>query len=483
MADVAITSPWPAQHADSRSVESASDSTPPPLGVLTVTVAATLIMAILASTYVPYRILAWSLAATEEHVNRPFLVPALWFLAIAAFVSGLRWVIFICLTFAALRQYYRRVVPSVTEWPLVSIFVPAYNEGETIGPALESLIGLRYQRLEVIVVDDGSKDTTYDTAKRYEGDHGHCTISVFRKPNGGKWSALNFAFAHSTGELCLCVDADSRLSPDSVRLMVERLADPELDAVAGHIRVRNRVNLLTRLQSLEYVMASGALRLAQSHSGCVLVVPGPLGLYRRSAMEEVFVRWGTSGESSEAGQVYGPLEGDTFAEDFDLSLAVLSLSGRIVYEPYAVSYTKAPVSPSALISQRYRWARGTLQVLFKFVRRSRTYRPMLQPRLVSWLAITYGAEMFFLPFAYLLGMCLILLSLLGGGSLPQILLGASPILLLSFNAAAFCIALHHDRFSLLPPLLVYDFYHGFMLNSAWLIALIDQLRGAKMRWS
>jgi cellulose synthase/poly-beta-1,6-N-acetylglucosamine synthase-like glycosyltransferase len=194
------------------------------------------------------------------------------------------------------------------------------------------------------------------------------------------------------------------------------------------------------------------------------------------------MRWGTGGESSTPGHVYGPLEGDTFAEDFDLSLAVLSLGGRIVYEPYAISHTKAPASPSALISQRYRWARGTLQVLFKYVRRSRTDPRMLQPRLVGWLAITYGAEMFFLPFAYVLGMCLILLSLLGGGSLLQILLGASPILLLSFNAAAFCIALHRDRFSLLPPLLVYDFYHGFMLNSAWLIALIDQLRGARMRW-
>jgi poly-beta-1,6-N-acetyl-D-glucosamine synthase len=383
----------------------------------------------------------------------------------------------------ALRQYYRRVVPRITDWPLVSVFVPAYNEGETIGPALESLIGLHYPRLEVIVVDDGSKDETYERAKPFEGSHGHCRIFVYRKPNGGKWSALNFAFAHSTGELCLCVDADSRLSPDSVRLMVERLADPELDAVAGQIRVRNRVNLLTRLQGLEYVMASGALRLAQSHSGCVLVVPGPLGLYRRSAMEEVFMRWGAGDEPSKPGHVHGPLEGDTFAEDFDLSLAVLSLGGRIVYEPYAISHTKAPVSPSALISQRYRWARGTLQVLRKFVLRSRKYPQMLQPRLVGWLGITYGAEMFFLPFAYALGMCMILMSLLGGGNLLHILLGASPILLLSLNAAAFCIALHRDRFSLLPPLLIYDFYHGFMLNSAWLIAVIDEVRGARMRWS
>jgi len=454
-----------------------------PGGILLVTVVATLVMAAFASTYVPYRVLTWSMERIEVNANRPFLYPALVFLAGAAFVAGFRWVIFFTLTFLELRNYIKRPVPAITHWPLVSVFVPAYNEGETIGPALESLIQLDYPRFEVIVVDDGSKDETYDRAKRYEGDHGYCTIRVYRKPNGGKWSALNFAFACSTGELCLCVDADSRLAPRSIRLMVERMADPRIDAVAGQIRVRNRVSLLTRLQGLEYVMASGALRLAQSHSGCVLVVPGPLGLYRRSAMEEVFMHWGTGGIPAEPGHVYGPLDGDTFAEDFDLSLSVLSLGGRIVYEPYAISHTKAPESPSALLSQRYRWARGTIQVLRKYVRRSRTYRPMLQRRVMGWLAITYGAEIFVLPFAYGLGMTAVLFYLASGGSLLSILMGACPVLLLSLNAAAFCIALHRDQISLLPALLVYDFYHGFMLNSAWAIAVIDEFRGARMRWS
>jgi cellulose synthase/poly-beta-1,6-N-acetylglucosamine synthase-like glycosyltransferase len=261
------------------------------------------------------------------------------------------------------------------------------------------------------------------------------------------------------------------------------MADRSIDAVAGQIRVRNRINLLTRLQALEYVMASGALRLAQSHSGAVLVVPGPLGLYRRAVMEEVFLRWGTAEPPARPGQVNGPLEGDTFAEDFDLSLSVLSLGGRIVYEPYAISHTKAPQWPYELMSQRYRWARGTLQVLRKFVRRSRTYPQMLQPRVVSWLAITYGAELFVLPFAYTLGMAAVLFYLVSGGSLGAILLGACPVLLLSLNAAAFCIALHGDQLSLLPVLLVYDFYHGLMLNGAWLIAVIDELRGKSMRWS
>ena len=454
-----------------------------PKRLLLVTVVSTMIMAVFASTYVPYRVLAWSLEQIQNHENRVYLMPAVFFMAGAALLSGGRWVVFFTLTFLELRRYCGRRSPAVTSWPKVSIFVPAYNEGDTIAPALESLISLDYPNYEVIVVDDGSSDATYEHALPFKGDYGRCRVRVYRKPNGGKWSALNFAFAHSTGELCLCVDADSKLARKSIRLMVERMADPRIDAVAGQIRVRNRVNLLTRLQGLEYVMASGALRLAQSHSGTVLVVPGPLGLYRRSVMEEVFMRWGRSGSPDQAGHVYGPLDGDTFAEDFDLSLSVLSLGGRIVYEPYAVSHTKAPEWPYALLSQRYRWARGTIQVLRKYIRRSRTYPKMLQPRVVGWLAITYGAEIFVLPFAYTIGMAAVLFYLVSGGSLTAILMGACPVLMLSLNAAAFCIALHGDRLSLLPVLLVYDFYHGFMLNSAWLIAVIDEIRGARMRWS
>lgn len=451
--------------------------------VLVVTVISTLGMALFASTYVPYTVLTWSLGQIQGHPNRLLLLPAVAFLAFASLLSGGRWVAFFSLTFLELRRYCRRRPPVVTDWPTVSIFVPAFNEGETIAPAIESLLALDYPNFEILVVDDGSTDETYASAKPFEGDYAHCRIRVYRKPNGGKWSALNFAFAHSTGELCLCVDADSKLAPQSIRLMVERMADPAVQAVAGQIRVRNRINVLTRLQALEYVLASGALRLAQSHSGTVLVVPGPLGLYRRAAMEEVFTRWGRSGPPERPGHVAGPLEGDTFAEDFDLSLSVLALGGRIVYEPYAVSHTKAPEWPFALLSQRYRWARGTIQVLRKFVQRSRQYPQMRQPRVVNWLAITYGAEIFVLPFAYAIGMSAILFYLISGGSLAAILLGALPVLLLSLNAATFCIVLHADRISLLPVLVVYDFYHGFMLNSAWLIAVIDELRGTSMRWS
>lgn len=455
---------------------------PAPLWLLTAPFVMTVLMSVFAATYLPYRALVWSLDLVAGHPNVVFLTPFLVFLALASLFTGLRWCILIVLSYRSLRRRASEPAPTFEHWPLVSILVPAFNEHDTMAPALESLLKIDYPRYEVIVVDDGSTDGTLAQARPFEGNYGKCRISVFHKPNGGKWSALNFAFNHARGELMLCVDADSKLDPQAVRLMVGRMADPGIDAVAGQIRVRNRTNLLTYLQALEYIMSSGALRFAQSYHEAVLVVPGPLGLYRRAVMERVCRRWGTRPDPTQPGHVPGPLACDTFAEDFDLSLAVLTLGGRIVYEPYAVSHTKAPDWTFALLSQRYRWARGTIQVLRKLIQRLWADPQLIRPKLVAWLALTYGADMLLLPVAYCLGaliMCLFLAS--GGGVLP-ILISATPILLLGFNGALYCVALHGDRFRILSALPAYDFYHGFMLNGTWAIAVLDELRQAKMRW-
>ena len=174
----------------------------------------------------------------------------------------------------------------------MSIFVPAYNESENIEAALESLLSLDYPCYEVIVVDDGSTDDTYARALRFAGTHDRCTFHIHRKVNGGKWSAHNFAFRRSVGELVLCLDADSRVDPGSLRRMVVHLADPQIVAVAGQIRVRNRQSLLTRLQAIEYLMGNGCARMAMSLNGTVLIVAGPLGLFRRCVLEDVFLQYG-----------------------------------------------------------------------------------------------------------------------------------------------------------------------------------------------
>ena len=114
-----------------------------------------------------------------------------------------------------------------------------------------------------------------------------CHVRVFTKPNGGKWSAHNYGLQHASGTLILCIDADSRIEAGALKLMVRHMRDKRVGAVSGQIRVRNRKSLLGLFQAFEYVLANGALRLSQGATGTVMVVPGPIGLFRREALDRV----------------------------------------------------------------------------------------------------------------------------------------------------------------------------------------------------
>lgn len=403
-------------------------------------------------------------------------------LAAVALFSSCRWCSLFVLAFAAHVRRRRRPVLADEACPFVSVFVPCYNESRTVEAALSSLVELDYPAYEVIVVNDGSTDDTLQRARKFEGQHGGCVVRVYDKPNGGKWSAHNLAFQRSTGELILCIDADSRLDPQSLRTLVARMADPGVAGIAGQMRVRNRNGLLTRLQGLEYLMANGAVRMGQGWFGTVLVVPGPIGMFRRSVLEEVWLRYTYSQDTGKTGAVDGPFEGDTFAEDFDLSLAILCLGGRIVYEPGAISFTRAPETPFALINQRYRWIRGALQVLRKLCRRAWRDPHLLSPRLLGWILATYALDLTVLPLLYYLGLGFGLTVLAAGGSLPMLACMFAAFLAIQLCAGALFVSIHDDHLALLHVLPGYSLYTGLFLNDAWIIAVFDELRGKDMRW-
>jgi len=428
-----------------------------------------------------HRMWVWHGELGQQHGSAwLFTATAILLSAVGAFTAA-RLSVFVSLAFAAQWRSRRRRPYDQASCPYVSILVPCFNEGQTIESALDSLLELDYPCYEVIAVDDGSTDDTLAKLQAFEGKFGHVTVRVFAKPNGGKWSALNHAFRRSVGELILCVDADSRLAEDSLRRLMAHMEDPKVTAVAGQIRVRNRVNALTRLQAIEYHMGGG-VRMGQGLLGTVLVVPGPEGLYRRSAMEEVFRRYGLRLQDGDPGAVSGPYEGDTFAEDFDLSLTILCLGGTIVYEPVAVSRTKAPEQTFALISQRYRWIRGSFQVLRKLFARAREAPALARPRVLIWIGLTYVTDFAIAPVLYVLGFLLILSTMAVAG--PQWLLLAwyLAFLLVQMSAGALFLSINRDSFRLLPFCLLLDLYIGLLVNSAWAISVIDECRGRKMRW-
>ncbi len=234
----------------------------------------------------------------------------------------------------------------ITENPaLVSVIVPAYNEEKALGKTIESLLRLSYSNKEIIIVDDGSTDRTLEVARSYAQKD---VVMVVTKSNGGKWDALNTGIKAAKGEFIVCIDADTILDQNAIHYLVRHFRNPKIGAVAGNVKVGNRGSLLTKLQALEYVVGINLHRRSEAHLQNVTVVPGPIGAFRASVLNEV-----------------GFFEGDTFAEDADITFRILKAGYRTLYEPRAFAYTEAPKSMTGLAKQRYRWYRGSFQVLSK----------------------------------------------------------------------------------------------------------------------
>ncbi len=239
--------------------------------------------------------------------------------------------------------------------PAVSVIVPAYNEEKVVVKTIASLLEQDYpSALEIVVIDDGSPDSTYQTALDAFGDHAR--VTVLTKPNGGKASALNFGIAHARGEIVIGLDADTVFVPGTITKLVAPLADPRVGAVAGNAKVGNRMNLVTRWQAVEYVTSQNLDRRAFALLDCITVVPGAIGAWRKDLVLRA-----------------GGFSDDTLAEDQDLTLAILRLGYRIAYADAAVAYTEAPDTLRTLAKQRFRWSFGTLQCMWKH--RSALLRP------------------------------------------------------------------------------------------------------------
>ncbi|MGI9035931.1 MAG: glycosyltransferase [Pyrinomonadaceae bacterium] len=231
--------------------------------------------------------------------------------------------------------------------PLVSVVVPAYNEEKVICKTIESLLRSDYPNFEIIVVDDGSPDKTFDVAGEKYGTNER--VSIFRKENGGKASALNFGWQKARGEVIVALDADTLFTTETIGALVHRFADETVGAVAGNAKVGNRINIVTKWQALEYVTSQNLDRRAFSSLNCITVVPGSVGAWRRSVLQQL-----------------GGFSSDTLAEDQDLTIQVRKLGYKIGYEENAVGLTEAPDTLRGLAKQRFRWAYGTLQCMWKY---------------------------------------------------------------------------------------------------------------------
>lgn len=364
----------------------------------------------------------------------------------------------------------------------VSIIVPAHNEESCIVETLQSLIRIDYPNVEILLVDDGSTDGTYTKSKPFAGIHGNKIVKIFRKPQGGKASALNLAFQYCTGDYIVCMDADSQLAPDSIRMLLRRFVHDNVGACAGQVVIRNRCNLLTHLQALEYMLMNGTARMFQSYFSSVLIAPGPLTMFRRHVLQALQDRRRPDehSEPRRPGQVSGPWESDTFAEDTKLSLSILASGADIVYEPAALCFTAAPTHVQRLLHQRYRWNRGNIQAARRTWRRW-CQTPHKRPSLGIWL-IVFIIETILWSILDIVGLIMFLLLIITLGGFGPAYMWYLLLLLVDMNAAAFCATNSYHSYSTLLLVPVYRTYFGIILQVNALFSLFDELKGRRMSW-
>ncbi len=352
--------------------------------------------------------------------------------------------------------------PETEEYPLVTLIVPAFNEGVVLGAAIDGLMALDYPRLEVLIVDDGSTDDTYSEAVRLRGVYGSQRISVITQPNGGKASALNNGIAHAHGELILCMDGDSRLEPQTLKQAVKHFRDPSVGAVAGNVKVVNRLNLLTKLQALEYIEGLSLVRTAHAFFRRVMVIPGPIGIFRKQVLEEI-----------------GGYYQDTYAEDCEITLRILLAGWKVKHESRAVAWTEAPENLQGFFSQRYRWSRGSLQAVIKHKANLLKPFPNFIDFFFLWLVVFEtmvwpGMDVFGIFFFVFVGNFV--------GLSTIIILWWAQLTVLDIVAALFCIALEKEDIRLAIHAVAYRLFFVPYLDVIKFFASLDELLGVKMGW-
>jgi cellulose synthase/poly-beta-1,6-N-acetylglucosamine synthase-like glycosyltransferase len=276
----------------------------------------------------------------------------------------------------------------------VSVIVPAHNEGAGIVAAVTAMTALRYPRYEVVVVDDGSTDDTFERLRarfdlvevprlvpaevpyRAPVRSVHVaranpeTLTVVRKANGGKADALNVGINLARHPLVCMVDADSVLDPDALLSVAKPFGDDPLRVVAcgGVVRIANGCKVLggrvvdvrmprqwlVRIQVIEYLRAFLMGRTGWSRLGGLIVISGAFGVFRRDLVVRV-----------------GGMDHDTIGEDAELvvrlhhRLRELNEDYRVVFVAEPVSWSEAPATLRVLGRQRRRWHRGIAEILGK----------------------------------------------------------------------------------------------------------------------
>jgi cellulose synthase/poly-beta-1,6-N-acetylglucosamine synthase-like glycosyltransferase len=265
-------------------------------------------------------------------------------------VDVITWVIYIITIYFAffwlitfLEMKNEKKKKNLTSFPLVSVVIPAFNEQETIEETLRSITELDYpkNRIEIIVINDGSRDATEKIVRAFIKKHRNRKIQLISQKNSGKWVCMNKGLAIAKGKFFACLDADSFVASDALKKMLLKF-DRKTAVVLPMMKVKNPKNTLQKIQWYEYIVNMFYKKIA-AYLNCVHVAPGPFSLYRTSVLREV------------GGFRYGYA-----TEDLEIAMRLQKEDYKIVQTMDAEVYTVAPDSMKELYKQRVRWNKGSL---------------------------------------------------------------------------------------------------------------------------
>jgi cellulose synthase/poly-beta-1,6-N-acetylglucosamine synthase-like glycosyltransferase len=276
-----------------------------------------------------------------------------------ALFAGLYFQVFLLISYFlwdGTTEYGEIDMPSAERYePMVAVMVPCYNEEKTVVGTVESLLALDYPRekLRVVVIDDGSKDNTWQVVQKFAGNQ---SVVLLQKENeGSKFAALNYGLRYIREHMqdmgvIGCLDADSSVDTMALRESLKEFTKPGVMAVVPSMIIDHPKSFFQWMQKVEYELGTYAKQVF-SRLNTLYIAPGPFSLFRKEVFEEI-------GEYHEAHHV----------EDMQLALRMQIAGMRLSHAIDSIVYTKGPRTWSALLKQRIRWTYGFLMNVWDYRR-------------------------------------------------------------------------------------------------------------------
>jgi len=258
---------------------------------------------------------------------------------------------------------YRPAAPATfADAPPLTVIIPAYNEGPMVARSIESVAAADYPRgrLQIVVVDDGSTDDTWEHVSRAASRYPALITTIRFAHNRGKRAALEAGFLRARGEIVVTIDSDSVIDRAALLAMAGPFRDPRVGAVAGRVAVYNAgAGVLPRMLDVRFTLSFDLLRAVQSVYGTVYCCPGALAAYRLSVAREVLEEW--------ASQTFlgAPC---TYGEDRALTNSILDRGFDTVYQGSAIVRTVVPSTYAKLVKMYLRWERSYVREELRLVR-------------------------------------------------------------------------------------------------------------------